>query len=210
MSISSPEPMNEETQKKMREAFGEPVSSDEKTALFNNLNETEGRFKDFAEQADQELKMQTFEEGDIKTLDDGTQYRVTNGGWVKIETTDQNEVTEARQFLDKNIFSLDKILELAELRKLLLWASDNLPIHSPLHIIVEDGNYDDSDVDFCSLATMDSYWREKLSPEDIQECKKIIKLLRPLTPEQREMVDTGTVITEDLHNLLYNQCAHGG
>lgn len=79
------------------------------------------------------------------------------------------EVNEAVQFLDRNIFDLDLILALAELRELVIWQKASTIVSS----------------------------------ESTQKLGRIAQLMAHLTPEQREMVTNGTVITEQLRDLLY-------
>ena len=85
------------------------------------------------------------------------------------------EVTEASQFLDRSIFNLDLILELAELRELVIWQKTQTIV----------------------------------SNEATQKLYRMSQLMLPLTPEQREMVINGTVITEQLRDLLYTEALQG-
>ena len=63
MSISSNEPMNEETREKMKEMFGSPVVHDSKTILFNNMPSGGQEFRDLQKESEQVLKMDTYELG---------------------------------------------------------------------------------------------------------------------------------------------------
>lgn len=90
--------------------------------------------------------------------------------------SDTEEVNEAVQFLDRNIFNLDLILELAELRELIIWQQSTVIV----------------------------------TAEDNQKRQRLRSLMAPLTPEQREMVTNGTVITEQLRDLLYTEALQAG
>lgn len=87
-----------------------------------------------------------------------------------------NEINEAQAFLNRNIFDLDLILELAELRALVIWQKA----------------------------------QSIVSNEAAQKLHRIAELMKPLTPEQREMVLNGTVITEQLRDLLYTEALQAG
>ena len=107
---------------------------------------------------------------------------------------------ESRDFLDRNILSLDVALKNQELIKLVAWAETAIPGGGPLHIILEDGNYSDGNVEFCKNEL------KKESGVGYKNIDRIIQLLEPLTKEQREMLCNGTTITGSLFDLLYNQC----
>jgi len=85
MSINFDDPMNDETFRTIRENFAEQlVAMDEKTALVNNLEFTQQSMKDIANMAGQPATLEMHGEGEIKTMSDGTRYRVTRDGWVKL------------------------------------------------------------------------------------------------------------------------------
>ena len=79
------EPMNDDTRKMIEEMFpGAPL--DERTALINFNNGIDGRqMKAISNTARQPVKVSLVGEGEVKTLSDGTQYQVTNKGWIKLE-----------------------------------------------------------------------------------------------------------------------------
>ena len=204
MSISSQEPMNEEAQAMMRELYGEPIQADDHVALYNDLPPGRERLANLREVAKQELKVDYYEEGEIKTFADGTQYRVCATGWEKVENpTIQNEINEAHAFLDKHILSYDVALANVELAELIKWATINLNNGGELHIILEDQNYDDSCLAHCE-SNLES------GGEHNEKMSRIIELLKPLSEETREMICERKTMTEDLFNLLYNQASHGG
>jgi len=204
MSISSQEPMNPEVQAMMRELYGEPVQADEHIALYNDLPPGRERLKNLSVVAEQDLKVDYYKEGEIKTFADGTQYRVCSTGWEKVENpTIQNEVNEARVFLDKHILSYDVALANVELAELIKWATINLNNDGVLHILLEDGDYDDS-----CLANLEGSL--EVGGKDNEKISRIIELLKPLSEEVREMICERKTITEDLFDLLYNQASAGG
>lgn len=115
------------------------------------------------------------------------------------------------EFLDKNIISFEAIVKNRELIELLAWADRALHNGSALHIIVEDGNLEDDCLDHCEERIKSGKWEVECkdynwahSEEEDIKMLRIVELLRPLTEEEREMIYTRGVITEDLFNLLYN------
>ena len=85
MSVSFDGPPNKEALAAMRAFFGSPAASDEKTFLFNNLPLLEGdQLSKIARHAEQPVTMRIHGNDEIKTLSDGTQYKVTPRGWVKV------------------------------------------------------------------------------------------------------------------------------
>ena len=85
MSIQFERPMNEETRKMMEEFFRQDiVSMDDRMALINSAMFEAGKLKALANAANQPCTVELHEEGEIKTMSDGTQYRVTPQGWRRI------------------------------------------------------------------------------------------------------------------------------
>ena len=85
MSITFDGKPNKEALAAMKAFFGQPVAADEKTFLFDNLPPLEGRqLSKIANKAGQTVTVGLHGEGEIKTLSDGTQYKVTPQGWRKI------------------------------------------------------------------------------------------------------------------------------
>lgn len=79
------EPVNPEAYEKIVKHFGEPVATDKKTFLFNDMNRIEQRaMKEIANAAKQPATVAVVGEGEIKTFSDGTRYQVTNKGWVRL------------------------------------------------------------------------------------------------------------------------------
>jgi len=123
-----------------------------------------------------------------------------------------NQRKEAHDWLDKNILSFDILLANTELRELFVWAEDNLNNGAALHIIVEDGNLEDSDIEYCENSIKSGEWDKfckeggySYTEQDNEKMLRILELMKPLTEEQREMIYTGNTITEDLFDLLYNK-----
>jgi len=84
MSINFNEPVNEATNSLIKELFGVPKADDRKTYLFDELNTIWGnKMKRLTNQAQQPVTVEANSIGDIKTMADGTRYRVTHTGWEK-------------------------------------------------------------------------------------------------------------------------------
>ena len=90
MSINFEHPMNSVALEKLRELITDgsipnPVAQDEFRALFNDKLELQQRkMTQLANAAKQPVTVELNEEGDIKEMSDGTKYRVTPKGWIKI------------------------------------------------------------------------------------------------------------------------------
>lgn len=86
MSMSFVNPVSAELAAKIAEEFGQPVATDRKTFLFNRFDAINSKLmKEIANEAKQPVTVEMNGEGEIKTMSDGTQYRVTPQGWKKIE-----------------------------------------------------------------------------------------------------------------------------
>lgn len=85
MSMNFRDPVSEALARKIAEEFGQPVASDNKTFLFDEMNQIEGRLmKEIANEAQQPVTVEVNGEGDIKTMSDGSRYQVTPHGWKKL------------------------------------------------------------------------------------------------------------------------------
>ena len=120
------------------------------------------------------------------------------------------EIKQARDFLDDNILEFSDVLKHKELHDLAKWCDDELINGSALHIIIEDGNYLNSNVDYCLEYILSGEWEsnEEAYPVLANEKVKllrILELMKPLTVEKREMIIEGSTITNKLFDLLYNQ-----
>lgn len=86
MSINFNEPVNEATTSMIEELFGVPKVEDRKTFLFDRLDTIWGdKMKRLTNQAQQPVTVEAHGLGDIKTMADGTRYRVTENGWEKLD-----------------------------------------------------------------------------------------------------------------------------
>jgi len=83
MSMNFNGPMNAETSERIEELF-KPFAMDERTALIDNLVCDQKQMKEIANIAKQPVSVELHGDGDIKEMRDGTKYRVTPQGWVKI------------------------------------------------------------------------------------------------------------------------------
>jgi len=86
MSMNFTNPVSEEMAARIAEEFGQPVVTDRKTFLFDNMKQIEGRLmKQIANEAKQPVTVEMHGEGEIKTMSDGTRYQVTPQGWKKLD-----------------------------------------------------------------------------------------------------------------------------
>ena len=82
MSINFEHEATPEAIEKMRQAFGEAVASDGRQFLYDNMREIKQTdMKAIANAAKQPAVVELHEQGEIKTMADGTQYEVTPTGW---------------------------------------------------------------------------------------------------------------------------------
>ena len=85
MSIQFERPMNEETRRMIEEMFSQNVAAmDDKTVLVNEFRCLSNEMTALANTAKQPVCVEIHGDGEIKTMSDGTQYRVTPQGWRKI------------------------------------------------------------------------------------------------------------------------------
>lgn len=100
------------------------------------------------------------------------------------------------------------MIELKKIREDIKWM-ESLEINGgPLHIIVEDGNINDSCIEYCIniLHKNDiDYWRENTdcTDEDYDRMLKLAESLLGLPEHYREMVNNGNTITEECCEALY-------
>lgn len=78
-------PMNDNARKMIEEMFGPGVPIDEVTALIKFDYIDGQKMKKIANTAKQPVTISMVGEGEVKTLSDGSQYQVTNRGWIKLE-----------------------------------------------------------------------------------------------------------------------------
>lgn len=82
MSLNFSNPVDSLIKARIKEALGEPVAADDRTFLFDKMKSVEQRLmKEVANAAAQPAVLEMNDIGDIKTLDDGTQYKLTADGW---------------------------------------------------------------------------------------------------------------------------------
>lgn len=85
MSMTFDQPVNEETKKLIQEAFGLPVAEDGRNFLFNNMEAIDQKImKKIANTAQQPATVAIDGKDTIRTMHDGTQYKVTDRGWVRL------------------------------------------------------------------------------------------------------------------------------
>lgn len=114
---------------------------------------------------------------------------------------------------DGQYLTLEQAALLYPLYKEIKWIEDLEINGGALHIVVEDGNYEDGSIKWCiDHIKSGNYKRENdeldypidLTPEDIQRQLDIAEALMQLTEEQREMVCGGFTHTEYVFNALHN------
>lgn len=104
----------------------------------------------------------------------------------------------------------DRCIELSELRADILWAEE-LPHGGALHILVEDGDVEDAGIEYCINRIESGEYEQDLVSEgasvesrDIPRQLKIVKHLQRLTFYERQMVNNGTTMTEEVFDYLFN------
>ena len=119
------------------------------------------------------------------------------------------EITQ--KTFSENSLTVDRILELAEARALCKWAADNLINGAALHIIIEDGNYQDSCVQFCKEFLESGEWEKACregeygyTQEDNERMLRLCVLFEGMTEQEREMIDNNSVITDELFSQIFN------
>ena len=84
MSINFNREVDDDVLEEMKRAFGKDTPMDRKTALIDTTVVDQKEMKKLAHMANQPVSVELHEEGEIKTLADGTRYQVTERGWRKI------------------------------------------------------------------------------------------------------------------------------
>ena len=92
MSINFDEPVSDEVTDELKRMLGDQVvAQDEKTTLLTQLEDftlLQRRMKKIANMANQPVVVEINDLGDIKTMSDGTRYKVTQAGWRKLGKDD--------------------------------------------------------------------------------------------------------------------------
>ena len=83
MSIQFERPITEGQQDMVRKLLKTDLV-DDKTALFDAMTVHQQDMKKLANETKQVVSVELNSPGDIKTMSDGTQYKATPQGWVKI------------------------------------------------------------------------------------------------------------------------------
>lgn len=86
MSIQFDKPISDEQQDFVRKMFGDRVAAmDSKTVLLGKTQFLQSEMKKLANETRQVVTLEVNGEGDIKTLSDGSRYKVTERGWKRID-----------------------------------------------------------------------------------------------------------------------------
>lgn len=85
MSINFKEDLSDSQQAMIQKLFGREVEAmDKRIVLLNTREVLRSDMSEVARETNQVVELELNEEGDIKTLSDGSKYRVTKEGWKKI------------------------------------------------------------------------------------------------------------------------------
>ena len=86
MSINFQQPPSAESIAMMERMFGKPEVKSDREFLYSKLNKIEqAQMSELARTAKQPVTVELHNDGEIKTMSDGTKYRVSASGWVKVE-----------------------------------------------------------------------------------------------------------------------------
>ena len=78
-------PISDDDKSFIKEMFGKDIAAmDQKTVLLNRRMHLQSEMMKVANQTKQPVSLEINNEGEIKTLSDGSQYRVTKSGWEKL------------------------------------------------------------------------------------------------------------------------------
>jgi len=86
MSMQFEQPMDEETEKRVKQMFaGNIAVIDEQNVLLEKLTEIQQKeMSKLAKTAKQPVTVNIHDQGDIVKMSDGTEYQVTKQGWQKV------------------------------------------------------------------------------------------------------------------------------
>jgi len=85
MSMFFNKPISDDDKSFIKEMFGKDIAAmDQKTVLLNRRMHLQSEMMKVANQTKQPVSLEINNEGEIKTLSDGSQYRVTKSGWKKL------------------------------------------------------------------------------------------------------------------------------
>ena len=84
-NINFKDEVDEETKSLIAKMFHEGLNAqDENMTLIDNFHPEQSQMKEIANAAQQVATVELNEEGDIKEMSDGTKYRATKRGWIKV------------------------------------------------------------------------------------------------------------------------------
>lgn len=105
---------------------------------------------------------------------------------------------------------LDKLLSYAHARKLVLWA-ESLDIGGgALHVVIEDGNFDDRSIQWCLDQMLAGKWEGYASLVKEWDRPKFVELAQELLAMPilyRELIICGGTVTEQVFDLLHDRAA---
>lgn len=85
MSLNFQDPINKKDQEFIKEFFGDRLEVvDERTALLNTRSFAQSEMKTLTNRLNQVVELELNGDDEIKTMADGTRYKVTPEGWRKI------------------------------------------------------------------------------------------------------------------------------
>lgn len=86
MSMNFDRPISEEHQDFIKKLMGDQVEAlDDRTTLLNTAFIDQKKMSAIANKTNQVVTVEINEPDEIKTMSDGTRYKVTPHGWVKVE-----------------------------------------------------------------------------------------------------------------------------
>lgn len=109
--------------------------------------------------------------------------------------------------LDKHMADLDVLLSYADIRKEVIWVEDNYSGGGALHLPIEDGESEDTHIQY-HIDNMESgVWDGYASDVKIEDRPRFLELaysLIKLKSPYRELIINGVYLTEDLFDHIYN------
>lgn len=112
---------------------------------------------------------------------------------------------------DYNLMTMDRAIELADIRKMVIEHEGIWCNGGALHIVTEDGNTEDENIQYCIDVIESGEWQEETkdsfdaSDELMDKQLVLAKALLSLSEFERECVLDGNVICEKTFNKLFNE-----
>jgi hypothetical protein len=115
----------------------------------------------------------------------------------------------AEDILKTDSLTFEEVIKYKDLYDECRWLNDNITNGGALHIVCEDGNYEDGHLDYCiNYIESGEYENNYEYACHADRQLKLAKDLRAIPEEHREMVNSGCTITEKLFDRIYEQDDH--